>query len=269
MMMVRRSVLAAMAALSLAACGGQKEAPTTAAPAAPPEAAVRVFAASSLTDVLKTVGDAYAAKGHPAPVFNFAASSELARQIEQGADADMFLSADEQWMDYLAGKNLIDPATRASLLTNKLVLVAPADKPIQIEIKDGMNLKAALKGGKLVIANPDSVPAGKYAKEALEHFKAWAGVEKETARAENVRAALRFVETGEAGAGIVYATDAKASGDKVAIAGEFPAGSHTPITYPAAIVAGKAEGPAKGFREFLTSPEAKSAFEEAGFGISP
>lgn len=269
MTMIRRSVLAGIAALALAACGGPKEAEAPAAPAAAPEAAVRVFAASSLTDVLKTIGDAYAAKGHPAPLFNFAASSELARQIEQGAEADMFLSADEQWMDYVAEKNLIDPATRASLLTNTLVLIAPADRPITIELKDGMNLKAALKGGKLVIANPDSVPAGKYAKEALEHFKAWTGVEKDTARAENVRAALRFVETGEAAAGIVYATDAKASGDKVVVAGQFPAGSHTPITYPAAIVAGKSDGPAKGFREFLTSPEAKTAFEAAGFGIAP
>ncbi|HEV7689571.1 MAG TPA: molybdate ABC transporter substrate-binding protein [Hyphomonadaceae bacterium] len=269
MLAIRRSVLAAMLSLALAACGGQKEAEAPAAPAAAPEAAVRVFAASSLTDVLKTIGDAYAAKGHPAPSLSFAASSDLARQIEQGAEADMFLSADEQWMDYLAEKNLIDPATRASLLTNKLVLIAPADRPITLEIKDGMNLKAALKGGTLVIANPDGVPAGKYAKEALEHFKAWAGVEKDTARAESVRAALRFVETGEAAAGIVYATDAKAAGDKVVTVGEFPADSHTPITYPAAIVAGKAGGPAKGFREYLSSEEAKAAFAAAGFGVSP
>jgi len=266
MLTIRRSVLAAMAALALAACGGQKE---PAAPAAPaPEAAVHVLAASSLTDVLKTIADAYAAKGHPAPVLSFAASSDLARQIEQGAEADIFLSADVQWMDYLAEKNLIDPATRASLLTNTLVLIAPADRPMTLEIKDGMNLKAALKGGTLVIANPDGVPAGKYAKEALEHFKAWAGVEKDTARAESVRAALRFVETGEAAAGIVYATDAKASGDKVLTAGVFPEDSHTPITYPAAIVAGKSEGPAKGFKAFLGSPEARAAFESAGFGLN-
>jgi molybdate transport system substrate-binding protein len=264
---IRRFVLAVMAALALAACGGEKEAETPATPPPAPEVAVRVFAAASLTDVLKTIGGAYAAKGHPAPVLNFAASSELARQIEQGAEADMFFSADEAWMNYLAEKTPIDPASRASLLTNKLVLIAPADKPITVEIKDGMNLKAALKGGKLAIANPDSVPAGKYAKEALEHFKAWAGVEKDTARAENVRAALRFVETGEAAAGIVYATDAKAAGDKVAVVAEFPAGSHTPITYPVAIVADKADGPAKGFKEFLGSPEARSAFESAGFGL--
>jgi molybdate transport system substrate-binding protein len=265
-MISRRFGLAAILAVALAACSPKTE--EAAAPgAAPPEAAVRVFAASSLTDVLKTVAEAYAAKGHPAPVLNFAASSELARQIEQGADADMFLSADEAWMDYLAERELIDPAMRVSLLTNTLVLIAPSDKPIAIEIKDGMNLKAALKGGKLAIANPDSVPAGKYAREALEHVKAWAGVEKDTARAENVRAALRFVEAGEAAAGIVYATDAKAAGDKVVVAAEFPAGSHTPITYPAAVIAGKGEGPAKGFKDFLGSPEAKAVFEAAGFGV--
>jgi molybdate transport system substrate-binding protein len=267
-MITRRLGLAAILGLALVACSPKTQEAT--APAAPPpEAAVRVFAAASLTDVLKTVAEAYAAKGHPAPVLNFAASSELARQIEQGAEADMFLSADEAWMDYLAERKLIDPATRVSLLTNTLVLIAPSDKPITIEIKDGMNLKAALKGGKLAIANPDSVPAGKYAKEALEHFKAWADVDKDTARAENVRAALRFVEAGEAAAGIVYATDAKASGDKVAVAGEFPAGSHMPITYPAAIIAGKGEGPAKGFSEYLSSADAKAVFTAAGFGVVP
>jgi molybdate transport system substrate-binding protein len=261
-MLTRRLGLAAILAVALAACSPKPE-----EAAVPPEAPVRIFAAASLTDVMKTIGEAYAAKGHPAPVLNFAASSELARQIEQGADADMFLSADEDWMNYLAERHLIDPATRASILTNRLVLVTPADRPIAIEVKDGMNLKAALKGGKLVIANPDSVPAGKYAKEALEHFRAWAGVEKDTARTENVRAALRFVEAGEAAAGIVYATDARAAGDKVAVAAEFPADSHTPITYPRAIIAGKAEGAAKGFKDFLGSPEAKAAFQAAGFGV--
>jgi molybdate transport system substrate-binding protein len=261
-----RLAVIAVTGLALVACSPkQAEAPTR--PAATPEAAVRVFAASSLTDVLKTIGNDYAAADHPAPVLNFASSSDLARQIEQGAEADVFISADEAWMDYLDERKLIDPATRSTLLTNKLVLVAPADRPITLEIKEGMNLKAALKGGKLVIGNPDSVPAGKYAKEALQHLKAWAGVEADTARAENVRAALRFVETGEAAAGIVYATDAKASGNKVVVVGEFPADSHTPITYPAAAIAGKADGPAKGFLAQLASPEAKTTFEGAGFGI--
>jgi molybdate transport system substrate-binding protein len=264
--LARRIALAVVAGFALVACS-PKEETAPAQPAAVPEASARIFAAASLTDVLKTIGDAYAADGHPSPVINFAASSELARQIEQGAEADVFISADEAWMDYLAERNLIDPATRATLLTNTLVLVAPADKPIIVEIKDKMDLKAALKGGKLAIANPDSVPAGKYAKEALEHFGAWAGVEPETARAENVRAALRFVEAGEAAAGIVYATDAKAAGDKVVVAGQFPPDSHTPITYPAAVVAGKGEGPGKGFVDYLSSPPAKVVFEAAGFGV--
>ncbi len=261
-----RLALAAVTALALAACGRQ-EAAAPAQPAAAPEAAVRVFAASSLTGVLKTVGDSYTAAGHPAPVFNFAASSELVRQIEQGAEADIFISADETWMNYLAERNLVDPATRVTLLSNTLVLIAPADRPLNIEIKDKMNLKAALKGGKLAIGNPDSVPAGKYAKQALEHFGAWADIENETARTENVRAALRFVETGEAAAGIVYGTDARASGDKVVVAGRFPADSHTPITYPVALATGKGEGPGKGFLSFLSSPEARTAFETAGFGL--
>lgn len=256
------AAIAAFAAALLTACTPEAEKPPGA-----PEAAVRVFAAASLTDVLKTICDRYVAAGHPAPVLNFAASSELARQIEQGAEADMFISADEAWMDYLADKNLIEKSTRATLLTNKLVLIAPADKPIMVEIKPGMDLAGALKGGKLSIANPDSVPAGKYAKEALEHFGAWAAVDPLSARAENVRAALRFVETGEAAAGIVYATDARAAGPAVTVAGEFPADSHTPITYPAAVVAGKGEGPAKGFLTFLSSPEAKSVLESAGFGL--
>jgi molybdate transport system substrate-binding protein len=260
-MVKRRLVLAAIAAALLAACGGPEE------EAAAPEAAVRVFAASSLTNVLKTVGDAYAAEGHPAPVFNFAASSELARQIEQGAEADVFISADEAWMTALTEKSLVDPASRVGLLTNRLVLVAPADRPLTLELKQGTDFPAALEGGKLAIGNPDSVPAGRYAREALEHFGAWAGIEKDAVRAENVRAALRFVEAGEAAAGIVYATDAKASGDKVVVVAEFPADSHTPITYPAAAVAGKAGGPAKGFLEFLKSPEASSVFESAGFGL--
>ncbi len=255
-----RLALAALAAAALVSCGSKEE-------AAAPEAPVRIFAAASLTDVLRTIGDQYAAAGHPAPVLAFAASSELARQIEQGAEADVFISADEAWMDYLAERNLIDPATRATLLTNSLVLIAPADKPIAIEIKPGMDLRGALNGGKLAIANPDSVPAGRYAKEALEYFGAWDGVASATARTENVRATLRFVEQGEAAAGIVYATDAKAGGAGVTVVGDFPAESHTPITYPAALVAGKSGVAGKDFLAFLTSPEAKTTFESGGFGV--
>lgn len=258
--------LAGLAVVVLASCG-PAEAPKLAEGAKSPEVAVTVYAAASLTDVLKQIGELYAAEGHPAPVFSFAASSELARQIEQGAAADVFVSADEAWMDYLAEKNLIDAGTRVTLLTNTLVLVTPADKPIAVELKDQLDLKAALKGGKLAMANPKSVPAGKYGKEALEKLGAWAGVETSVVRAENVRSALRFVEQGEAAAGIVYATDAKAAGASIWVAGTFPADSHAPITYPAAVMAGKEAGPGGGFLTFLKSDKAKEAFISAGFGL--
>lgn len=260
MMKALRLAAAGMAAAALASCG-QAEAPK------PPEAAATVYAAASLMDVLKQIGDLYAAEGHPTPVFSFAASSELARQIEQGAAADVFVSADEAWMNYLAEKNLIDAGTRETLLTNTLVLVTPADKPITVELKDKVDLAAALKGGKLSMANPESVPAGKYGKEALEKLGAWSGVEKSVVRAENVRAALRFVDQGEAAAGIVYATDAKAAGPSVAVAGTFPADSHAPITYPAVVLAGKGAGPGARFLTFLKSDKAKDAFAAAGFGL--
>ncbi len=263
MLKMLRLAAMALAATLIASCG-PAAAPKTAKTAAP-EAAVTVFAASSLTDVMKQIGELYAAEGHLAPVFNFAASSELARQIEQGAGADLFLSADEAWMDYLADKSLIEAASRKTLLTNTLVLVAPWDKPIAIELKAGMDLAGALKGGKLAMANPDSVPAGKYGKEALEKLGAWSPVEALVVRAENVRSALRFVEAGEAAAGIVYATDAKAASGAVSVAGTFPADSHTPITYPAAIMAGK--GAASGFLDYLRSVEAAGVFESAGFGL--
>jgi molybdate transport system substrate-binding protein len=266
MMKVLRLAAAGLAAAVLASCG-PAEAPNPVEAATPPEAAATVYAAASLTDVLKQVGELYTAEGHPAPVFSFAASSELARQIEQGAAADVFVSADEAWMDYLAEKNLVEAGTRQTLLTNTLVLVTPADKPITIELKDKLDLKAALKGGKLSMANPDSVPAGKYGKEALEKLGAWAGVKTSVVRAENVRAALRFVEQGEATAGIVYATDAKAAGATVAVAGTFPADSHKPIAYPAAVIAGKGAGPGAGFLTFLKSDKAKEAFAAAGFGL--
>ncbi len=256
-----KSVLASLVALLLASCG--QPAPTPAGQKASPV----VFAAASLTDVLQTVGDLYAAEGHPEPRFSFAGSSALAKQLEQGAQGDIFISADEDWMDYAAEKSLIDPGARTTLLTNKLVLVAPAGAPIALEIASGMDLAGALKGGKLALADPESVPAGKYAREALTHFGAWDAVASSVARAENVRAALRFVETGDAAAGIVYATDAAAAGDAVQVVGVFPAESHTPITYPAALLTGKADGPGAAFLAFLASEPARKAFADAGFGL--
>jgi len=257
-----KSMLSGLAAaFVLAGCSDPAPAPSL------EQAAPVVFAAASLTEVLQTVGELYAADGHPEPRFSFAGSSALAKQLEQGAEADIFISADEAWMDYATEKSLIDPATRVTLLANQLVLVAPADAPITLELAAGMDLVGALKGGKLALADPDSVPAGKYAREALTHVGAWDAVASSVARAENVRSALRFVETGDAAAGIVYATDAAAAGSAVQVVGVFPAGSHTPITYPAAVLAGKADGRGAAFLHFLTSDPARRAFGDAGFGL--
>ncbi len=252
------ALAAAAMALALAACG-QKPAPT--------EAPAKVFAASSLTDVLESVGEAYAAEGGVKPTFVFAASSELARQIEQGAEADMFISADQAWMDYLAERDLIDPASRTDLLANKLVLIAPADHAFSLKLAPGADLLAALGAGKLAIADPDAVPAGRYARQALEALGMWESVSPNTARTESVRAALRLVETGEAAAGIVYATDARAAGDKVVVVGEFDPSTHAPIVYPMALVKGRDAG--KGFALFLGTKPARDAFESAGFGAGP
>ncbi len=226
-----------------------------------------VYAASSLTDVLNEAGDRYAALGHPRPVFNFAASSTLAHQIELGADANLFFSADEDWMNYLAQRHLIDPRSRISLLSNRIVLVAPLDHPIHIRIAPNFALHAALAGGHLAMADPDSVPAGRYGRAALEHLGVWTSVQNDVVRAENVRAALRFVQTGEAAAGIVYATDANAAGANVETVGIFPANSHPPISYPLATVAGHSTTEGAGFARYLRSPSGLAIFRRYGFGV--
>ncbi len=261
-MKVMARLVVACLAFFAAACGPE---PTITGGADAPEPIV-VAAASSLTDVMEAIGDLYAADGNPEPRFSFAATSELVRQIEQGAPADVFISADAEWMDYLAQKKLIDPASRQNVATNTLVLVAPAGKAFDIAIGPGMNLRAALGDGRIAVANPDGVPAGKYAREALASFGAWDVLEGVMARTENVRAALRFVEVGEAAAAIVYETDALAAGDNVVIVGRFPAGSHMPIVYPAAAVSGAAPEAAGAFLDFLASDRAKAVFAEAGFG---
>jgi molybdate transport system substrate-binding protein len=227
---------------------------------------VTVYAASSLTDALNEVAHAYEASGHAKPVFSYASSAQLARQIEQGARADMFVSADETWMDYLAERKLIVTASRASILSNKLVLVAPAASTMNLKIGSGFDLSGALNGGKLSMADPESVPAGKYGKAALQSLGVWGAVEPSVAKAENVRAALRFVETGDAPAGIVYLTDAMASGSKVKVIGEFPPSSYPKISYPIALVKG-AKGGAKPFADYLRSPTAVAIFKRQGFII--
>lgn len=260
------NVLARLAAVGMAclaaACGGE---PAGEADANEPRPVV-VAAASSLTDVMEEIGDLYAAEGHTEPRFSFAATSEIVRQIEQGAQVDVFVSADVEWMDYLAEKNLIAPASRRNVASNTLVLVAPAARPFDLVIGPGMELLPMLDGGRIAIANPDGVPAGKYAREALDSFGAWDELEGVTARTENVRAALRFVEAGEAAAGVVYETDALAAGDKVVIVDRFPAASHAPILYPAAAVSQGRPEAAEAFVDFLASDRAKAAFAKHGFG---
>ncbi len=224
----------------------------------------RVFAASSLTDALNEIGAAYAATGRPRPVFNYAASSVLARQIEQGANADLFLSADEPWMDYLAQRNLIEGRSRVTLLSNQLVLIAPTDRPLNLRIRRGFALHAALRGGRLALADPDSVPAGRYARAALENLNVWNTVSSDVVRAENVRAALRFVELGEAAAGIVYLTDARAT-PRVMIVGTFPPSSHPRIRYPMAVIRGGRAEEARAFAAYLQTRPARAIFTRLGF----
>ena len=255
-------LVAACLAMAVSACGGEAAGP---AATGAPEPIV-VAAASSLTDVMEEIGALYAAEGHPEPRFSFAATSELVRQIEQGAQVDVFVSADTDWMNYLAEKQLIEPGSRRNVASNTLVLIAPAGRGFDIQMGPGMNLRAALGDGRIAIANPDGVPAGKYARDALQSFGAWDALEGVMARTENVRAALRFVEVGEAAAGIVYETDAQAAAGKVGIVGRFPASSHQPILYPAAQISGGDAAEAAAFLEFLESDAARQAFARFGFG---
>ncbi|HKX64000.1 MAG TPA: molybdate ABC transporter substrate-binding protein [Rhizomicrobium sp.] len=234
-------------------------APVLAQPGAP----VTVFAAASLTDSLKSAAEAYRAKTGIKLALSFGASSTLARQIEQGAQADLFLSADSDWMEYLQKKNLIAEASRKNLLGNRLVLIAAADaKPVP-RIAPGFDLAGALEGGRLALADPASVPAGKYAKAALMSLGVWNSVAAKVAQAENVRVALEYVARGEAPYGIVYATDAKVA-PKLRIAGAFPENSHPPIVYPAALTKTASPG-AKAFLDFLSGTQARGIFEMAGF----
>ena len=216
-----------------------------------------VLAASSLQEALEEVAGAWAAQGHPAPVLSFAASSALARQVEQGAPADLFVSADEEWMDTLAGEKLLRAGTRTDLLSNRLVLVA----------RHGGTVRrlADLGSGKLALADPAAVPAGKYAKAALESLGQWSTVEANVVPAENVRAAMALVERGEVALGIVYATDAMAS-DKVEVIETLPESSHPPIRYPAAVLAGSRNADATALLAFLSSDAARRIFIKHGFG---
>lgn len=226
---------------------------------------VTVFAAASLTDVLDELGKAYTADSGVSVRFSFAASSALARQIESGAPADVFVSADQEWMNYLADRRLIQPATRANVAANALVLVAPADSILQLPIRPGFALAAALgKSGRIATGDPATVPVGKYARTALTALGVWDSVADRIIPGDNVRTALNFVALGEAPLGIVYATDVRGS-TKVRIVDTFPANTHEPISYPAAATAtGGAD--ALAFVRFLQGARAQAIFGKYGFG---
>ncbi len=226
---------------------------------------VLVFAAASLKTALDAIAVAWRRETGQEATISYAASPTLAKQIESGAPADMFISADLDWMNYLEQHKLIDPETRIDLLGNSLVLIAPADSAARATIATGFPLAALLGDGRLAIADPASVPAGKYGRVALERLGVWSSVEHRIAAAENVRAALLLVARGEAPLGIVYQTDATAE-PGVRIVDTFPPDSHPPIVYPMALT--RAAGPeARAFAAYLRGPTACALFEAQGFTV--
>jgi molybdate transport system substrate-binding protein len=226
-----------------------------------------VLAAASLKGALDEQVGKFQAETGARIVVSYGGSNALARQIEAGAPADVFLSADTDWVDYLDRHNLLRPGTRTDLLRNRLVLIAPADTQTSLSIGLGFALGAALGTGKLAMANPDSVPAGKYGRAALTALGVWTSVESRIARTDNVRAALTLVARGEAPFGVVYATDAIAE-PKVRIVDTFPEQSHPPIVYPVAIVASSRSPSAQRFVDSLSSPAARTIWVRHGFGMA-
>ncbi len=228
---------------------------------------VTVFAAASLKNALDDLAAAYKEKTGETVLISYAGSSALAKQIEEAAPADIFFSADLAWMDYLEERDLIQKDTRQTLLGNAIVLVAPADSAAPVNVDKGMDLAGVLGAdGKLAMANVDSVPAGKYGKAALEWLGIWDSVAPHVVQADNVRAALAFVATGEAPLGIVYQTDANAE-PKVAVVGIFPPDSHPAILYPAAMTASSQNPEARAFFDFMRSDDAKPYYEKQGFTV--
>lgn len=226
---------------------------------------VTVFAAASLNEALSEAGQSWEHKTGHTVAFSFAASSTLAKQIEASAFADVFVSADSQWMDYLDVRGLIARDTRVNLLGNRLVLIAPKDSKVMLSIALHFNLVGALGDGRLSVADTDTVPAGIYAKAALTNLGVWSSIASRLARAENVRVALSYVAHGETPLGIVYTTDAMAE-PKVRVVDTFPENSHPPIVYPAALTK-EAKPLAKDFLDYLEGPEAEAIFLKDGFVI--
>ncbi len=225
---------------------------------------ILVFAAASLKNALDDANAAWTRETGKKAVISYAASNALAKQLEAAAPADIFLSADPDWMDYVASKNLIRSETRVNLLGNSLVLIAPKNAAIQVSLLPGFDLASILGEGSLAMGNVDTVPAGKYGKAALEKLGVWDAVKGKVAQAESVRAALLLVSRGEAPLGVVYRTDAIAD-PSVKIVANFPDGSHPPIVYPVALTRASRHPDAQVFLQFLRSGQAKSFFEKQGF----
>ncbi len=258
--MFRRRIVVVVAAVAAAVL--------SALPRASAQEPVTVFAAASLTDAVERIARLYESETGEAVRLSFASSSTLARQITAGAPAEIYLCANERWMDYVAEAGLIEVDTRVSALGNRLVLIAPADGALgEVTIDGELDLAALLdEGERIAVGDPDHVPAGLYAKDALESLGLWEATAAHLARTADVRAALALVATGEAPLGIVYATDAAVSED-VKVLGRFPEESHTPITYPFAIVAGAADPAVEDLFAYLRGPEATAVFEDAGFTV--
>ena len=227
---------------------------------------VLVFAAASLKNALDDIAAQYERETGRKVSISYGASNALAKQIEAAAPADLFISADLDWMDYLQTRSLIKPETRGNLLGNRLVLVAPKDSQASIKIAPGFPLVELLGGGRLAMADPKAVPAGRYGRAALESLGVWQAVEPRVAAAENVRAALALVSRGEAPLGIVYQTDAAADRN-VRVVGTFPDNTHPPIIYPIALTANSANPDAPAFLDYIRSPAARPLFERQGFSI--
>ncbi|MGF1683868.1 molybdate ABC transporter substrate-binding protein [Photobacterium minamisatsumaniensis] len=227
---------------------------------------VTVFAAASLTNALNDIADAYKEKTGIKTTLSYASSSALARQISQGAPADIYISANERWMDYVEQQQAVEPESRKALLQNSLVVVAPNDYPQdEVTISASWDIAEALKGTRLAVGDPNHVPAGLYTKESLQYFGLWPQALRLMASASNVRSALLLVERQEAMLGIVYKTDALIS-NNVKIVAELPPESHTPISYPVAIVKDKSNSKVQGFYSYLLSDEATAIFAHYGFG---
>jgi molybdate transport system substrate-binding protein len=230
-----------------------------------PQSTITVLAAASLTDALQEIGRTYEAATGKHVALSFAGSMILAKQIEASSGADMFISADSESMDYMDAKGMIAKPSRQDILGNSLVLVAPAQSNVMLTIAQGFPLAAALGQGRLAMADVQTVPAGRYGKAALESLGVWNSVASRLAQGEDVRATLAYVARGEAPLGIVYATDARAE-PKVRVVETFPANTHPPIVYPAALTK-DAKPDAAQFITYLKGPEASAVFQRAGFRV--